>query len=117
MFIARASCLMRQTRLRLCAALAGVATLFGAGAALAQNAYIPNQTSNDVTVINTATNTFVATIAVGNQPRGVGVTPDGARAYISNAGGNTVSVINASTNTIAATVTVGGGSHGGGHHP
>ncbi|MBL0119839.1 MAG: hypothetical protein IPP89_12855 [Saprospiraceae bacterium] len=34
-------------------------------------AYIPNYVSDNVSVINTATNAVVATIAVGNQPYGV----------------------------------------------
>ena len=43
-----------------------------------------NQGSNDVTVINTATNTVVATIPVGSQPIGPAVTPDGTRVYVTN---------------------------------
>lgn len=79
MFSVLATCLARQARLFTVVVLAGLATLVGAGTALAQNAYVPNQSSSDVTVINTATNTVVATIPVGSAPRGVGVTPDGTR--------------------------------------
>jgi YVTN family beta-propeller protein len=35
-------------------------------------AYVANQNSNNVSVINTTTNTVVATVAVGTQPVGFG---------------------------------------------
>ena len=70
-------------------------------------AYVANQGSNDVTVINTATNTVVTTIPVGTQATGVVITPDGTFAYVTNTAGNTVSVINTATNTIVATLPVG----------
>jgi YVTN family beta-propeller protein len=39
-------------------------------------AYVANSGSNNVSVIATATNTVVATLAVGNGPIGVGIIPD-----------------------------------------
>jgi YVTN family beta-propeller protein len=50
--------------LRVIAAFLG-ACFFGAAQSLAQNAYITNGGSNDVSVIATATNTVTATILVG----------------------------------------------------
>ncbi|HJT91311.1 MAG TPA: beta-propeller fold lactonase family protein, partial [Mycobacterium sp.] len=52
-------------------------------------------------------------IAVGNSPNGVAVSPDGSTVYVTNfgdlsSGGNTVSVIDAATTTVVATITVGG---------
>ena len=58
-------------------------------------------------MIDTATNTVVATVAVGSGPSGVAVTPDGKHAYVTNAGFNTVSVIDTASNTVVATVPVG----------
>ena len=64
-------------------------------------------------MIDTGTNTVVATVtvennpsgvdtpnnaAVGNNPRGIAVTPDGKRAYAANSRLNTVSVIDTATN-------------------
>ncbi len=72
-----------------------------------QNAYITNSNDNTVSVINVATNTVTATIAVGAQPQGVSVSPDGNKVYVANYGSNTVSVINTATNTVTATITVG----------
>ncbi|PYX60268.1 MAG: hypothetical protein DMG76_03360, partial [Acidobacteria bacterium] len=66
-----------------------------------------NFPNNVVAVIDTATNTVLATIPVGVGPIGVAITPDGARAYVTNDDSNTVSVIDTATNTLVATVPVG----------
>jgi YVTN family beta-propeller protein len=55
---------------------------------------------NGVLVIDTATNMVVATVKVGNGPRGIAVTPDGTHAYVANAGDNTVSVFATTSNTV-----------------
>ncbi len=55
-------------------------------------------------MINTATNTVIATIPVGTAPHGVAITPDGAFAYVGNEYSNTVSVIDTATNTLVDTV-------------
>src|SRR6266851_4582487 len=86
----------------------------GLGTATAQaltSAYVTNA-SGTVSVIDTTTNTVVATIPVGLFPSGVAITPDGTRAYVinqfvTNQGDNTVSVIDTMTNTIVATIPVG----------
>jgi YVTN family beta-propeller protein len=70
-------------------------------------AYIANSGSNNVSVIDSSTNTVVATVTVGNSPHGVAVTPDNTHVYVTNDGSDTVSVIDTSTNTVVATVTVG----------
>ncbi|MBK6698422.1 MAG: beta-propeller fold lactonase family protein [Saprospiraceae bacterium] len=75
-------------------------------------AYIPNAGSDDVSVINTISNTVVSTILVGDAPAGVSVSADGTRAYISNYLSDNVSVINTLTNTVVATITVGDGPRG-----
>jgi YVTN family beta-propeller protein len=63
-------------------------------------AYIPNLGSNNVSVIDTATNTVVATITVGSGPYGVAVNPAGTRVYVANRLDSTVSVIDTATNTV-----------------
>jgi YVTN family beta-propeller protein len=72
-------------------------------------AYITNSGDNTVSVIDTATNAVTATIAVGGNPFGVAVHPDGAIVYVTNSADNTVSVIDAATNTVTATIPVGDG--------
>src|SRR3974390_2586226 len=90
-----------------------LAWLFAPMPAVAQNAYITNQGispnfSNNVTVIDTATNKVVTTIEVGLAPSGVAVAPDGSKVYVANeAVKGTVSVIDAATNAVSATVAVG----------
>src|SRR3979411_1346148 len=70
-------------------------------------AYITNNGSNNVSVIDTASNTVTATVAVGPNPTGVAVHPAGPRAYVANQSTHTVSVINPASNTVPATVAVG----------
>ena len=63
---------------------------------------------NAVLVIDTATNSVIATVPVGVAPSGVAFTPDGARAYVTNdSDSNSVSVIDTASNTVIATVEVG----------
>ena len=70
-------------------------------------AYITNTGSNSVSVIDTATNTVVATVPVGFAPLGVAVNPAVTRVYVANFTPGNVSVIDTATNTVAATVAVG----------
>ena len=48
--------------------------------------YVVNFKVDNVSVIDTATNTVVATVAVGTNPLGVAVNPAGTRAYVANSG-------------------------------
>jgi YVTN family beta-propeller protein len=68
--------------------------------------------SDTVSVIDTATNTVIATIPVGVAPSGVAITPDGSRVYVTNQNAASVSVIDRSTNTVIATVPVDFGPFG-----
>jgi YVTN family beta-propeller protein len=75
--------------------------------ALAQNAYITNQDSDNISIIDTPTNTVIATIPAGEYPEGVAVSQDGRRAYITNRNRlgsghttGTVMVIDTATNTV-----------------
>jgi len=70
-------------------------------------AYVSNNGSDTVTVVDTATNTVIAVIPVGDRPRGLAVTADGARVFVANEGDNNVSVISTASNTVVATVPVG----------
>jgi YVTN family beta-propeller protein len=69
--------------------------------------YVTNSGSNNLSVIDAATNTVTATIAVGNRPIGVAISPDGTRAYVANSDSNSLSVIATSENTVIATIPVG----------
>src|SRR5258707_6039512 len=84
-----------------------LAYLLAPASTRAQNAYITNQRSNTVSVIDTATNAVSATILVDINPFGVAVSPDGSKVYVTNAFSNTVSVIDTATNAVGATIPVG----------
>ncbi len=65
-----------------------------------------------MSVIDTSSNTVVATVPVGSDPYGVAVNPLGTPVYVSNYGSNTVSVIDTSSNTVVATIGVGSQPYG-----
>lgn len=81
-----------------------VAALFAMPAFAAPFVYIANSQSNNVSVIDQATNTVTATIAVGTNPYGAGVTKDNTRVYVPNFSSDSVSVIDVATNTVAVTL-------------
>jgi YVTN family beta-propeller protein len=67
--------------------------------------------SNNVSVIDTATNMVVATVPVAGGPQMDAVAPDGSHVYVTLSNGvalpGQVSVIDTATNTVTATVAVG----------
>ena len=71
-------------------------------------AIVANSGSNTVTILNTVTDTSVATVTVGNQPVALTVSSTGAYAYVANYTDSTITRVNLSTNTAAGTVVVGG---------
>jgi outer membrane autotransporter protein len=75
------------------------------------NVYIANSSSNNLSIINTATDT-VSTLNLTPSfgPFGIAVTPDGRFAYITNGGfslpgSNTISVLDVATNSLVKTIT------------
>ena len=70
-------------------------------------AYITSSVNNSVSVINTVSNSIVATVPVGHRPFGISVNPDGSRVYVANNDDNTISVINTTNNAVIATISVG----------
>lgn len=67
--------------------------------------YVVNNSSNNVTVIDGATNA-TATVAVGTRPLAVAVNPVTNNIYVANFNSNNVTIINGTTNA-TATVAVG----------
>jgi YVTN family beta-propeller protein len=70
-------------------------------------AYVANDASGNVSVIDTSTNAVVKTVTVGSKPDEVAIAPNESHAYVTNYGSDTVSVIKTSTNKVVKTVTVG----------
>jgi YVTN family beta-propeller protein len=70
---------------------------------------VTNRGDNTVSVIDTASNTVVATVTVVSGPVGVAITPDGKNAYVANSSDNTVSVIATASNmVVGGPIPVGG---------
>lgn len=67
-------------------------------------AYVANQGSTTVSVVDTATDTVSATIGVAGSPTDVAVSPDGKRAYVTNQSRDIVSVIDTTTETVTASI-------------
>ena len=61
-----------------------LAVLLLAGAARAQEAFVTNQNSDNLTVVDLGTLKAVATIPVGGKPAGIAVSRDGRRAFVTS---------------------------------
>ncbi len=67
-------------------------------------AYISNEDSDCVTVIDRQEDSVVGTIAVGEAPRGIAASSDGTEIYVANSGSNSISVIDTSVNRVIDTI-------------
>jgi len=74
--------------------------------------YVTDHGSGNVDVIDTATNSVVATVPVGAAPYDIAITPDGKHAYVADSGSGNVDVIDTATNTVTATIPVGAQPYG-----
>ncbi len=70
-------------------------------------AYVTIHLDGSVAVLDTASNTVVDTVAVGDRPISVAITQDGALAYVMNSVSHSVSVIDTASNTVVDTFTPG----------
>jgi YVTN family beta-propeller protein len=71
--------------------------------------WVVNSASNDVSVINLTLPTHpkrVANIPVGDNPRGIVISPDGGNAYVNNSLSGTISVIDTEAYTITQVINV-----------
>ncbi len=66
--------------------------------------YVVNAGSDDVSVVDVGVKQAVAHIAVGRNPRGIALSPDGATAYVNNTLSGSVTFIDTATNAVTATV-------------
>ncbi len=67
-------------------------------------AYVSNEGSNCVTVIDKQEDLVVGTIAVGEAPRGITASSDGTKIYVANSRSNSISVIDTSVNRVSTTI-------------
>jgi YVTN family beta-propeller protein len=61
-------------------------------------AYVTNEESGTVSVLDRVKNQVVSTIQMGRAPRGIVVEPDTRRAFVLNGGADTITVIDVNTN-------------------
>jgi len=71
-------------------------------------AYVSNEGSASVSVIDLSGLKKVADIAVGGGPYGVAVTPDGSQVFVADSAGNDVAVIDTKSNTISKVILIPG---------
>ena len=71
-------------------------------------AYVTNQESATLSVIDLAALSKVADIPVGVEPYGVALTPDGGRAYVANSASGNVSVVDTAAQSVIATIPIPG---------
>jgi YVTN family beta-propeller protein len=83
-----------------------------ASPALADEAFVTNQGSGDLTIVDLATMNPVATVAIGGKPAGVAVSPDGTRAYVTSPEGKFLSVIDARERRVLRRIPLEGGPLG-----
>jgi YVTN family beta-propeller protein/uncharacterized repeat protein (TIGR03803 family) len=69
-------------------------------------AYVANNSSNTVSVINIPTGQILNNILVGSGPWGTAISPDQTQVYVTNNQGNSVSVINAASGSVVNTIPV-----------
>src|SRR6266513_1018690 len=84
----------------------GVFVLVGAQAG-ALTAYVPNETSNNISVVDTDKFTVVKTIKVGQRARGIELTKDGKFVLVAVGDDDTIQVIDVRTHKIVATLPSG----------
>jgi len=63
-------------------------------------AYVPNERSGTVSVVETANDTVVATVRVGDVPYGIAAGPHGTRVYV--ASDASLGVVDTASNTLVA---------------
>ena len=75
-------------------------------------AYITNQGSHDVSVIDLASQAVIATVPVGRSPAGVVASSSAGRVFVSNPDSKTISVIDMRLQKVVDTLAAGDGPVG-----
>lgn len=73
-------------------------------------AYVSNEGSDTVSVIDRSLDRVVAVLAVGRAPRGIVTAPDAARGFVVNSGSSTLSVIDINSDRVLHTTNLKGGA-------
>lgn len=73
------------------------ATFSAFGANPPKRIFVTNEKDNSVSVIDGKTNIVIATIAIGNRPRGIGIAPDLSEVYVAISEDNVIAVFDPNT--------------------
>ena len=98
-----------QGGIHTCTIVAMVLALVGmlASAASPQpKAYVTNERSNDLSVIDSATDKVIATIPVGERPRGIRLSPDGQR-YVALGDEDRIAVVDTTSLQVVEKISAG----------
>ena len=86
---------------------AAVLVAFASAAAAAPTAYVPNEGSGDVSVIDTATDKVTGTFKLAQKARGIAVSADGTRVYLSDQAANALVIVDPQKRVVVGTVPLG----------
>ena len=75
-------------------------------------AYVPNEKSGTISIIDCATDKVIDTIPAGSKPRGLAVTPDGKTLYVSDQPANALQVIDLRSRKITGAIALGERANG-----
>jgi len=96
--------------------LRGCAALLLIGCAMTARAgnlaWITNQGSHDVSVVDLDSQSVVATVPVGRSPAGVAASTKARRIFVTNPGSNEISAIDIATRQVVASASIGQGAVG-----
>jgi YVTN family beta-propeller protein len=84
-----------------------VGALFAAFTPDGTKAYVTNQNSHAISVIDGVTDKIIQTISVGFKPSFIAIMPDGTKAYVTNQGSGSVSVIDVLSDKVITSIEVG----------
>lgn len=87
-----------------------LATLFFSAFACAaptHRGFVTNEKGNSLSVFDTRTNEVVATVDVGQQPRGIGMAPDGSEIYVALGKADAIAVIDPNSLKVLRTIESG----------
>ena len=101
---------MSKSRQRILGALAAV-LIIGGAQAWADEVWVTNMKSANVTVFDAASHQVIATIPAGKGAHNVVISGDGKLALVANVGGNSVTVIDAAGKKVLGTVAAGVKTH------
>src|SRR4051794_33452916 len=80
-------------------------------------AYVPNEGSGTLSVVDTASDSVVAEVAVGKKPRGTAINLAGTRAYVSDQPNNRVVVVDLEKRQVGGNIELGESPEGVGMSP